>query len=81
MIAQQQEFLFLEQQLNQRKEDLRVLQDSISQKKGEFEEALRDGETEANEKLRQIRVTFPNEFSINYSYEEQQKNRSIKNIP
>ncbi|KFR15637.1 Centriolin, partial [Opisthocomus hoazin] len=55
MIAQQQEFLFLEQQLNQRKEDLRVLQDSISQKKGEFEEALRDGETEANEKLRQIR--------------------------
>ncbi|KAM9256911.1 centriolin isoform 2-T2 [Cariama cristata] len=53
--AQQQELLFLEQQLNQRKEELRVLQDCISQKKGDLKEALRDGETEANEKLRQIR--------------------------
>ncbi|NXC67584.1 CNTRL protein, partial [Anhinga anhinga] len=53
--AQQQELLFLEQQLNQRKEELRVLQDCISQKKGDLQEALRDGETEANEKLRQIR--------------------------
>ncbi|KFP11140.1 Centriolin, partial [Egretta garzetta] len=53
--AQQQELLFLEQQLNQRKEELHVLQDCISQKKGDLKEALRDGETEANEKLRQIR--------------------------
>ncbi|XP_010128217.1 PREDICTED: centriolin, partial [Chlamydotis macqueenii] len=53
--AQQQELLFLEQQLNQRKEELRVLQDCISQKRGDLKEALQDGETEANEKLRQIR--------------------------
>ncbi|NXJ02728.1 CNTRL protein, partial [Psophia crepitans] len=53
--AQQQELLFLEQQLNQRREELHVLQDCISQKKGDLKEALRDGETEANEKLRQIR--------------------------
>ncbi|KAM6371902.1 centriolin [Pluvialis apricaria] len=53
--AQQQELLFLEQQSNQRKEELHVLQDCISQKKGDLKEALRDGETEANEKLRQIR--------------------------
>ncbi|NXL01518.1 CNTRL protein, partial [Mesembrinibis cayennensis] len=53
--AQQQELLLLEQQLHQRKEELRVLQDSVSQKKGDLQEALRDGETEANEKLRQIR--------------------------
>ncbi|KFQ53203.1 Centriolin, partial [Pelecanus crispus] len=53
--AQQQELLFLEQQLNQRKEELHVLQDCISQKKGDLKEALRDGEAEANEKLRQIR--------------------------
>ena len=79
--AQQQELLFLEQQFNQRKEELHVLQDCISQKKGDLKEALRDGETEANEKLRQIRVTFPNEFSIHYIVEEMQKNRSIKNIP
>ncbi|NXN44056.1 CNTRL protein, partial [Rhinoptilus africanus] len=55
MTAQQRELLFLEQQLNQRKEELHVLQDCISQKKGDLKEALRDGETEANEKLRQIR--------------------------
>ncbi|XP_009987439.1 PREDICTED: centriolin, partial [Tauraco erythrolophus] len=55
MTAQQQELLFLEQQLNQRKEELHVVQDCISQKKGDLKEALRDGETEANEKLRQIR--------------------------
>ncbi|NXD74844.1 CNTRL protein, partial [Halcyon senegalensis] len=53
--AQQQELLFLEQQLSQRKEELQVLQDCISQKKGDLKEVLRDGETEANEKLRQIR--------------------------
>ncbi|KAM6192968.1 centriolin isoform 1-T1 [Sarcoramphus papa] len=53
--AQQQELLFLEQQFSQRKEELHVLQDCISQKKGDLKEALRDGETEANEKLRQIR--------------------------
>ncbi|KAK0680610.1 CNTRL protein, partial [Pygoscelis papua] len=53
--AQQQELLLLEQQLNQRNEELRVLQDCISQKKGDLKEALRDGETEANEKLHQIR--------------------------
>ncbi|KFQ66028.1 Centriolin, partial [Phaethon lepturus] len=53
--AQQQELLFLEQQLNQRKEELHVLQETISQKKGDLKEALRDGETEANGKLRQIR--------------------------
>ncbi|NWU54286.1 CNTRL protein, partial [Dromas ardeola] len=55
MTARQQEHLFLEQQLNQRKEELHVLQHCISQKKGDLKEALRDGETEANEKLRQIR--------------------------
>ncbi|NXN25304.1 CNTRL protein, partial [Nycticryphes semicollaris] len=55
MTAQQQELLFLEQQLNRRREELRVLQDCISQKKGDLKEALRDGETEANEKLCQIR--------------------------
>ncbi|KFQ34661.1 Centriolin, partial [Merops nubicus] len=53
--AQQQELLFLDQQLNQRKEELHVLQDCISQKKGDLQEALRDGESEANEKLRRIR--------------------------
>ncbi|XP_053940314.1 centriolin isoform X2 [Cuculus canorus] len=53
--AQQQELLFLEQQLNQRKEELHVVQDCISQKKGDLKEALRDGEAEVNEKLRQIR--------------------------
>ncbi|XP_026716337.1 centriolin isoform X2 [Athene cunicularia] len=53
--AQQQELSFLEQQLSQRKEELHVLQDCISQKKGDLKEALRDGEAEANEKLRQIR--------------------------
>ncbi|NXF85829.1 CNTRL protein, partial [Eubucco bourcierii] len=53
--AQQQELLFLDQQLNQRKEELYVLQDCISQKKGDLKEALQDGETEANEKLCQIR--------------------------
>ncbi|NWX16420.1 CNTRL protein, partial [Aegotheles bennettii] len=53
--AQQQELLFLEEQLKQRKEELHILQDRISQKKGDLQEALRDGETEANEKLRQIR--------------------------
>ncbi|PKU37454.1 centriolin isoform x1 [Limosa lapponica baueri] len=58
MTAQQQELLFLEQQLNQRREELRVLQDCISQKKGDLKEALRDGETEANEKLRQIRIIY-----------------------
>uniref|UniRef100_A0A669Q9C6 Centriolin n=1 Tax=Phasianus colchicus TaxID=9054 RepID=A0A669Q9C6_PHACC len=53
--AQQQELLFVEQQLSQRKEQLRVLQDCISQKKGDLKEALRDGETEAKEKQRQIK--------------------------
>ncbi|XP_051492171.1 centriolin isoform X2 [Apus apus] len=53
--AQQQELLFLEEQLTRRKEELRVLQDCISQKRGDLKEALRDGEAEANEKLRQIR--------------------------
>ncbi|XP_035197800.1 centriolin isoform X2 [Oxyura jamaicensis] len=53
--AQKQELLFLEQQLSQRKEQLHVLQDCICQKKGDLKEALRDGETEANEKQRQIR--------------------------
>ncbi|XP_025918156.1 centriolin isoform X5 [Apteryx rowi] len=53
--AQQQELLLLEQQLSQRKEELNVLQDCISQKKSDLREALRDGETEANEKRRQIR--------------------------
>ncbi|XP_062447215.1 centriolin isoform X2 [Rhea pennata] len=53
--AQQQELLLLEQQLSQRKEELNVLQDCISQKKSDLKEALRDGETEANEKRRQIR--------------------------
>lgn len=75
--AQQQELLFLDQQLNQRKEELHILQDCISQKKGDLKEALQDGETEANEKLRQIRVMFPNEFSNSFRLfsEEQHKNR------
>ncbi|NWV22614.1 CNTRL protein, partial [Origma solitaria] len=53
--AQQQELLFLEQQINQRTEELHGLQDCISQKKDDLKEALRDGETEAREKLRQIK--------------------------
>ncbi|NXH82366.1 CNTRL protein, partial [Edolisoma coerulescens] len=53
--AQQQELLFLEQQVAQRTEELRGLQDCISQRKGDLKEALQDGETEAHEKLRQIR--------------------------
>uniref|UniRef100_A0A8C3P1I5 Centriolin n=1 Tax=Cyanoderma ruficeps TaxID=181631 RepID=A0A8C3P1I5_9PASS len=53
--AQQQELLFLEQQVTQRTEELRGLQDCISQRTGDLKEALRDGETEAHEKLRQIR--------------------------
>uniref|UniRef100_A0A8C5UDK8 Uncharacterized protein n=1 Tax=Malurus cyaneus samueli TaxID=2593467 RepID=A0A8C5UDK8_9PASS len=53
--AQQQELLFLEQQINQRTEELRGLEDCLSQKKGHLQEALRDGETEAHEKLCQIR--------------------------
>lgn len=51
----------------QRTEELRGLQDCISQRKGDLKEALRDGETEAHEKLRQIRVSFPNEFSSHCS--------------
>ncbi|KAL2298169.1 hypothetical protein Nmel_017132, partial [Mimus melanotis] len=53
--AQQQELLFLEQQVAQRTEELRGLQDCISQRQGDLREALRDGETEAHEKLCQIR--------------------------
>ncbi|XP_066057163.1 centriolin isoform X2 [Chamaea fasciata] len=53
--AQQQELLFLEQQVTQRTEELRDLQDCISQRTGDLKEALRDGETEAHEKLCQIR--------------------------
>ncbi|XP_065504361.1 centriolin isoform X2 [Caloenas nicobarica] len=53
--AQQEELLFLEEQLKQRREELHVLQDSIAQKKGDLKEALQDGETEVNEKLRQMR--------------------------
>ncbi|XP_009081586.1 PREDICTED: centriolin, partial [Acanthisitta chloris] len=53
--AQQQELLFLEQQVNQRTEELHHLQGCISQKKDDLKEVLRDGETEAHEKLRQIR--------------------------
>ncbi|NXQ61368.1 CNTRL protein, partial [Anthoscopus minutus] len=53
--AQQQELLFLEQQVTQRTEELCGLQDCISQRKGDLKEALQDGETEAHEKLRQIR--------------------------
>lgn len=51
----------------QRAEELRGLQDCISQRKGDLKEALRDGETEAHEKLCQIRVSFPNEISNHYS--------------
>ncbi|XP_037255521.1 centriolin isoform X2 [Falco rusticolus] len=51
----QQEFLFLEQQLNQGREELHVLENCISQKKGDLRGAIQDEETEANEKLRQIR--------------------------
>ncbi|KAJ7398993.1 hypothetical protein BTVI_119499 [Pitangus sulphuratus] len=53
--AQQQELLFLEQQVKQRTEELHVLQDCIALRKGDLKEALRDGEAEAHEKLRQIR--------------------------
>uniref|UniRef100_A0A8C5IJI8 Uncharacterized protein n=1 Tax=Junco hyemalis TaxID=40217 RepID=A0A8C5IJI8_JUNHY len=53
--AQKQELLFLEQQVTERTEELHGLQDCISQRKGDLEEALRDGETEAHEKLLQIR--------------------------
>ncbi|NWT58666.1 CNTRL protein, partial [Erythrocercus mccallii] len=53
--AQHQELLFLEQQVTQRTEELCGLQDCISQRKGDLKEALRDGEAEAHEKLRQIR--------------------------
>lgn len=49
--------------MTQRKEELQGLQDCISQRTGDLKEALRDGETEAHEKLCQIRVSFPNEFS------------------
>ncbi|XP_064249940.1 centriolin isoform X2 [Passer domesticus] len=53
--AQKQELLFLEQQVTQRTEELHGLQECISQRTGDLKEALRDGETEAHEKLRQIR--------------------------
>ncbi|XP_059721083.1 centriolin isoform X2 [Haemorhous mexicanus] len=53
--AQKQELLFLQQQVTQRTEELHGLQDCISQRRGDLKEALRDGETEAQEKLRQIR--------------------------
>ncbi|XP_030913183.1 centriolin isoform X3 [Geospiza fortis] len=53
--AQKQELLFLEQQVTQRREELHGLQDCISQRKGDLKEALRDGETEAHEKLLQIK--------------------------
>ncbi|XP_018773141.3 centriolin isoform X2 [Serinus canaria] len=53
--AQKQELLFLQQQVTQRTEELHGLQDCISQRKGDLKEALRDGETEAHEKLLQIR--------------------------
>ncbi|NXT72095.1 CNTRL protein, partial [Chaetops frenatus] len=53
--AQQQELLFLKQQVTQKTEELHGLQDCISQRKGDLKEALRDGETEAHEKLCQIR--------------------------
>ncbi|NWX29319.1 CNTRL protein, partial [Notiomystis cincta] len=53
--AQQQELLFLEQEVTQRTEELRGLQDCISQRTSDLQEALRDGEIEAQEKLHQIR--------------------------
>ncbi|XP_041262278.1 centriolin isoform X2 [Onychostruthus taczanowskii] len=53
--AQKEELLFLEQQVTQKTEELHGLQDCISQRTGDLREALRDGETEAHEKLRQIR--------------------------
>ncbi|NXP66099.1 CNTRL protein, partial [Chloropsis cyanopogon] len=62
--AQKQELLFLEQQVTQRREELRGLQDCISQRKGDLKEALRDGETEAHEKLRQIRAILLGELSV-----------------
>ncbi|NXM21071.1 CNTRL protein, partial [Ploceus nigricollis] len=62
--AQKQELLFLEQQVTQRTEELHGLQDCISQRKGDLKEALRDGETEAHEKLRQIRAILLGELSV-----------------
>lgn len=52
--------------MTERTEELHGLQDCISQRRGDLKEALRDGEAEAHEKLRQIRVSFPNEFSNHY---------------
>ncbi|NXN96732.1 CNTRL protein, partial [Rhinopomastus cyanomelas] len=57
LTAQQQELLLLEQQLKQRREVLCVLQDHVSQKQDDLKVALQHGESEANEKLCQIRET------------------------
>ncbi|NXR95882.1 CNTRL protein, partial [Hypocryptadius cinnamomeus] len=62
--AQRQELLFLEQQVTQRTEELHGLQDCISQRKGDLKDALRDGENEAHEKLRQIRAILLGELSV-----------------
>ncbi|NWR21433.1 CNTRL protein, partial [Emberiza fucata] len=62
--AQKQELLFLEQQVTERTEELHGLQDCISQRKGDLKEALRDGETEAHEKLHQIRAILLEELSV-----------------
>ncbi|KAJ7405999.1 hypothetical protein WISP_136721 [Willisornis vidua] len=53
--AQQQELLFLEQQVGQRTGELHALQGCISLREGDLRGALRDGELEAQEKLRHIR--------------------------
>ncbi|NWU88607.1 CNTRL protein, partial [Upupa epops] len=71
--AERQELLLLEQQLKRRREEFCVLQDRISQKQDNLKEALRDGETEANEKLRQIR-------EINLILEELNGERTELNV-
>ncbi|XP_063000998.1 centriolin isoform X2 [Elgaria multicarinata webbii] len=52
--AQQEELLLLDRLLDQKKEALHRLQNSIDQKSADLTEALRDGEAEVAEKWRQI---------------------------
>lgn len=58
--------MLLDQELDQRKEELRLLQDCIAQRKADLKEALRDGETDVTEKRRQIRVNRLLPCSVHY---------------
>nr|XP_014427854.1 centriolin isoform X2 [Pelodiscus sinensis] len=53
--ANQKELLVLDQLLGQKKEELHLLQDGITQKKADLKEALREGETEVAQKQRQVK--------------------------